>query len=489
MRGTIVDEQGEPIPFAEARLDPGFGAPRRARTDAAGAYEFLMGVTGHAFVDVDRRGFLPARVTVDASWRTDRIRVALRKGRAVEAVVLSEGEPVMGAEVVFLRRVEPEGREELVHAYSDPEGKVRVVGVPPGASLAWARTAALRCVEAPLEDRMWFRLESRPPVVGRVRDDAGKPVVGLAIAVEPRSVPGVVTDKEGRFRLEGLAPAEYRLVVERSDEFLGLRRTVVPGRRVELTVERVRGPHRLRVDVATARAQLARVELRGAGWRRVRWLAPADRVVVFPGLPPGSVRLVADAPGFQDATRDVVVAGDKPETNYGIELPRAGTVRLRATVAARVFVQTVHGEPAPVVTVKLEKGKLDKGERTIAGFGPGRYRFLSRAPGEAIVVREIDVGEKDPPHDLDLTGGAAASLVVTVTDGAGSPVRGATIEMVTEGGYLYKTGRKTDETGVARLSRLILGRVVLVAWKGDDRVEKALEVTPGASLEAQLELP
>ena len=276
----------------------------------------------------------------------------------------------------------------------------------------------------------------------------------------------------------------YRIVVEKSDAHLGVRRTVAPGNRIDLLLERVRGPHRLRIAVATARSQRARVELRGRGWRRVRWLPPDRREVVFVGLPAGTLQVMIDAPGFQDAERDVAVAEDKIETRYEVDLPRAGTVRLRATAGAQVLVQTVRGEPAPTVTLKLEKGEAE-----LSGFGPGRYRFLSRAAGEAIVVREIDVGEKDPPRELDLTGGEAAKLTVTVTDGAGSPVRGASIEILTEGGFLYRTGQKTGEDGVVELSRLILGRVILVAYKGDDRAEQALEVKPGADLESELVLP
>ena len=161
-------------------------------------------------------------------------------------------------------------------------------------------------------------------------------------------------------------------------------------------------------------------------------------------------------------------------THLTVKLPRAGTIHLKATPGARVVIQTVSGEPAPVVTMRLEEGR-----REIAGFGPGRYRFLSRAKGEAIVVKEIDVGDRDAPRVLDLTGGAASTLKVRVVDADDNPVRGVAIKLVTEGGFPFPTGQRTDANGEVVLKRLILGRIRVVATKDGIHGEGLLDIEPG----------
>ncbi|MHC4940191.1 MAG: carboxypeptidase regulatory-like domain-containing protein [Planctomycetota bacterium] len=479
--GTVVNDENEPVAFARVLLDPGFGAPRIARTDASGAFEFPVGVTGFAFVQVNRRGYLPARATVDANWRTDRLRIALRKGRAIEGEVLHDGEPMLGAEVIFYRRGKPNGRIEVARAYSDAEGRIAVRALPPAAEFAEARFGSLRSGELAIERRTWFRLERYPSIAGIIRDDAGKPVAGLTVSVDPRNVPDVVTDAEGRFRFSELRLPEYEVVVDATDTTSGIRRKAPLGARIELVLERVRGPHRLALTLDSARAHPARVELRGPGWRKVRWLGAQERRAVFTGLATGTYQVAVDTPGYEDEVRDVAVAEDEEESSYALDLARSGTLRLKGTAGATVYIQTLGGEPAPVVSTRLEEGG---GE--LAGFGPGRYRIIARAKGELIVIREIEVGEKDPPRELDLTGGKAATLRVRVTDGDRTPVRGVSITVSTPSGFELPIGEMTDEQGVATLSRLVGGSLTLVAVKQDRRATKVLEIKPGGAHEATL---
>ncbi|MHC4409409.1 MAG: carboxypeptidase regulatory-like domain-containing protein [Planctomycetota bacterium] len=481
--GTVVNEKDEPVAFAQVRLDPGFGAARIARTNEAGAFEFPIGVSGFAFVHVARRGYLPARATVDASWRVDRVRIRLRKGLAFESQVRAGSNAVLGAEVSLYRRMPRDRRALVARAYSDPSGRVVLDGLPPNADLVVARAAGTSSGEQLFEPKMTLRLVKKPPIRGVVHDDAGKPVAGLSIRVEPLHAPASVTDERGSYEIPGLAPRAYVLSVEANDRFLEFRRDVEPGSRLDFTVERMRGTHRLGIAISPERAHPTRVELRGADWRRVRWVEPSGRLAVFEGLPAGTFQVVAAAPGFQDTTAEVVVAADKQSITQSVVLSRAGTIRLKATAGATVVIQTLQGEPAPAVSLALAGGS---GE--LAGFGPGRYRFLSRAPGEIIVVEEIDVGEKDPPRDLDLSGGPASTLKITVTDSARNPVRGVSIDLLTEGGLRFPTGVMTDDKGVATLARLIRGRLVIVAQKGDLRSEKAIAIGSGAAYEAALVL-
>ena len=150
-------------------------------------------------------------------------------------------------------------------------------------------------------------------------------------------------------------------------------------------------------------------------------------------------------------------------------------------MGAKVIVQTLSGKPAPIVTMALADGT-----KTLRGFGPGKYRFIARAKGELIVIRAVELGPNAPPRDLDLRGGPASELVVTVTDGA-DPVVGARVT-IEQDGFVSPRPARTDENGKATLTRLFLGPVTVRAKKGDAEGVASVDVKPGARLAAAVTL-
>ena len=63
-----------------------------------------------------------------------------------------------------------------------------------------------------------------------------------------------------------------------------------------------------------------------------------------------------------------------------------------------------------------------------------------------------------PPQEVNLHGGKAATLKLTVRDAAGDPVQGAEIALVTKGGFEWRVpGRKTDADGTLTLRRIFGG--------------------------------
>ena len=156
-------------------------------------------------------------------------------------------------------------------------------------------------------------------------------------------------------------------------------------------------------------------------------------------------------------------------------MERAGTLVLKASRGARLVVQTLAGQPSPVVSRRLESERVEVG-----GFGPGRYRLIARAPEEIIVIREISVGAKDGPREVDLVGGAASTLEVLVKGADGSPLEGVSIDLLTEGGFTYRTSKRTDAEGKATITRLILGPLQVVARLGEERVDKGIRIEAGA---------
>jgi hypothetical protein len=327
--------------------------------------------------------------------------------------------------------------------------------------------------EGALVGPLTLELKEHLPWSGTVRSDAGYPLKGAVVHCGERRV---TTDEAGRFLFDNLPVRRYQLRVEapkhRPVEVRGH-----PGRPLELVAESRFGERSIAVAVKGERSGEARVVLRRTWPPRVRRSARSDLPgrVVFEGLPPGPYDLAVTAEGHLDHTREVVVAD--VDLEVPVTLARGGSVRLEASRGAAVAIQAVRGKAPPVVALRLADGV-----RELRGFGPGRYRFISRAPGELIVVKEADLGPSTPPVRLDLRGGKESTLTVSVVNLLDEPMEGAEILLLTEGGFAHNTRRKTGADGRVVLTRLLGGRLHVVAQRGNRVGRAALDVTPGAKL-------
>jgi len=262
-------------------------------------------------------------------------------------------------------------------------------------------------------------------------------------------------------------PARHEAVRARARPGLPLRLEAVSRfGELALVVEVAAGPPYF--EVALRRREEPRVRRRGTGDR-------ATPHVRFAGLPPGAYDLEVSATGFLPAARAVTLAG--AETKVDVALERGGTLTLKATPGASVAVFAIEGREPPLVALKLATGA-----QTLRDFGPGRYRFLSRAPGELVVVKEIELSPSTPPAELDLRGGAASTLVVEVKDAAGDPVAGAQLTLVAEGGFERNVARRTDAAGRVEVDHLFQGRMEIRASAGDRLGAAALDVEPAQAL-------
>ncbi|NJN14511.1 MAG: carboxypeptidase regulatory-like domain-containing protein [Planctomycetes bacterium] len=187
--------------------------------------------------------------------------------------------------------------------------------------------------------------------------------------------------------------------------------------------------------------------------------------------------------GFLEARALAEVRGEAGSTVVRVKVERGGSVHLVASKGASVAVQTVRGRPAALAALELSGGESD-----LADLGPGLYRFISRAPGELIVVREIELGPTTLPQTLDLRGGKEATLEILVADRAGAPIEGAEITLVTAGGFPWNTRKRTDAQGALRLTRLIEGAIEVRAQRGDAIAAGRVEVVGGGTLHLRLEL-
>jgi Carboxypeptidase regulatory-like domain len=312
------------------------------------------------------------------------------------------------------------------------------------------------------------------PLSGRLVSDAGFPLAGAKVRCGGREV---ATDREGRFAFDPL-PAKPQRVEVAPERHFPLAAEARPGSPVELVATSRFGEARLEVDVTGA--SLFAVEL------AARFDPPVARravstPAVFEGLAPGSYDLRVRAPGCLELARVVEV----PAGGLRIDaaLVRGGTLRLVSSRGASVAIFAVRGKAPPVVALKLADGS-----QTLSDLGPGLYRFVSRADGELVVVKEIELDPTTPPKELDLRGGKDSTLTVEVKDATGAPVAGAEITLATEGGFSRKVGGKTDASGRLKVERLFEGRMHVRAALGDRLGESALDTTPGTALNVTVTL-
>ena len=327
----------------------------------------------------------------------------------------------------------------------------------------------------PAADQVELITHPRMSLRGTLTSDAGHPLVGVEIRSDGKRA---ITAADGGWDF-GEVSVTLWIVEAEPEDHAPASWTAYPGDDLPMVAESRFGDLSLEVEVLDAPGEVVvTIERRSKPRvRRERHLAHSS----FEHLPVGTYDVTIRAEARLDEQR-VVELGEN--TQLQIPTREAGTLSLFATPGASVVIQTLEGEPAPVVVVELAEGA-----RKLHGFGPGRYRFLSRADGELIAIREVTCGPQSPPQEVDLRAGKAATLTVTVQDRTGDPVEGAKVSLATEAGFELPYTKLTDRNGRAVIKRLPEGKVEVRASLGGRLAGTTVEIVAGAALQAAIELP
>jgi hypothetical protein len=472
MRGRVADALGRGVGGAVVKLagDVTFVA----NTDEGGVFVHDAVPRGLVRLAARAPGFLETAVRLDAGAAGDEVTLSLSRGAAVAGRAVREGAPVTGARVSALDA----GGAEVAFGYTDAQGRFLFGGVPLAAARLVAADASGASLGVPLGaieeggrgGPYLLEVKDHLPLAGTLRSDAGSPLADVRVRCGGREA---TTDGLGRFSFDRL-PARAQRIEATPDRHFPVVADVRPGSPVDLVATSRFGEAKLEVEVTGA--ALFAVELAARADPPVTRQASASPAV-FEGLAPGSYVVRVVAPGCLEFSQVVgVPAGG---AKLAVVLARGGTLTLVASPGASVAIFAVRGKAPPVVALKLAEGT-----QTLSDFGPGLYRFVSRAEGEMVVVKEIELGPTTPPKDLDLRGGKESTLVVAVRDATGAPVPGAEITLATESGFSRKVGGKTDANGQLKIDRLFDGRNYIRASLGDRLGEASLDVEPGAALSA-----
>ncbi len=454
VRGRIVDEANKSVPDVRVTANDGDGPDLVTWTDERGAYQFSVALHGMITLRAERPGWRPLSLRVDAG-RDERMTLSLPRGRVVQGVVKRGEQPAMGVRV----------RAGDAMAYTDADGAFTINGAPTGALAVVAdgsgwRSPAVRLAAGSDPAEVALPLYDRLPIAGRLRNDAGVPLADVAITIGARRV--VQTAADGTFNAGRLRIRRVTLRAQPTDHG-AVRAEAWPGDTVDLVAESRYGAAALAIAPADPRAPRGEttIVIERNEKPHVRRVASGGPSATFQHLLAGLYTVTVHREGALPTTAQVAVAAQK-KTRWQYALEHGGSVRVVSTPGATVVIQTLTGKPSPVRVLELAEGA-----RRLERLGPGTYRFIGRAKGELLVVREAKLGPTTPPTTIDMRGGKAAQLRVTVQDDDGRPVAGARLRVESASGFTWAARKKTGADGTVTLDRLVGGRLEVSA-KSDD---------------------
>ncbi|MEM8962789.1 MAG: carboxypeptidase-like regulatory domain-containing protein [Acidobacteriota bacterium] len=432
--GRVVDDTGLPVPGAvvygnqdllsvSGRVD---SAPAEATSDDAGQFVVADLEPGRThWFSVKAEGFTDTMLTGLVPPLDEPVLVTLDRLGGLRGQVLDDaGEPVTGYTVSARREVEANERVEV----DDPEGRYQLSGLTPGSHRVSVQAEGF--LDAVLTDVVVqtgvvtadvdLTLRRGAVVVGRVTDEAEKPIAGARVGVEITDAiratwgggSAAITDDEGNYRLDGVEPGRRMLNV--------------------FAMRYLSSRHELEVQVDED--NVLDVELR-------RGFTLAGRVLEADGTPATGARVDLAPPGDRHGTvertdddgrfRAVNLAagayqlratgasgsqGDLPEP-LRLEADLDGAEIVLEDVAARVLgvVRGVTGDDTSrvfvyaidEVSVQFLEGKVDyQGAFRFDGLAPGVWQITARHPtSQATDVVTLELGPRDERRvelDLDL---------------------------------------------------------------------------------------
>ena len=499
---------------------------------------------GEFQVHVDCKGYISAeryaRVTI-ADKSVSGLRWEIASGRTIRGVVVDAGgKGVEGLDVRAEAKVDPSKprvqQTRSASGYTDAEGRFDLAGLLAGAyevtlsaydpsrATPEKPTAVSLSAERDVED-VRITLPATGELKGTVRDPQGRPVTDVQVTLKDgkRGQWAEVID-DGSFRLENVAPGEYRVAVDRDgrimrtpgtsdDDVQGEKVTIREGgaQTVQLVVEgraeQIAGVVRdesggpvvdafieatLESDSAGASGGAAR-NSRWAGLFDTPNLSDVDGRFTLKNLSPGKHTLRAHRKGGGEAILEHVGSGSDVVLTIAATGRLAGTVALRGAGPPEDFTVSVVDE-------KTGFSRQDSFFRTggawsLVELPAGTYKIkVGAGGGSAEVEATMTAGQDNTGLRIELA--PKVTVRGTVVDLEGKPVPGLRVG-IDNGGSSSSGGDEqklniTDDAGRYEVTQAPTGKVQIGVYSENWRNAEYSPVmvpTVITASEAVVELP
>jgi hypothetical protein len=388
IRGVVVDPKGEPAEEINVNAQMKGGDPRGQRpgawsfTEKDGTFELTGLLPGTYDLDVRvwEEDYVapiePTTVTLEAGQDLEGVRIELDASGSITGNVEDEqGEPLANVQVRArgLERGWGNGTKTA------DDGTFEIKAVRPGeyrvtASQGWRHQlrapgkgdddvqGELVRVASGDTTEVTLVLERKDGVIrGQVVDEDGGPVPDAFLAAERESESAaasgdrarmsvrwgwdrkpVLSDQDGRFEIEDLAPGKYTVHANRKGGGEGIVEHVEVGADVTVRIEptaKLAGTVKVKGGAALDRFTVMVRERKKAVYRRDQCFKTGGKWSVD-GLPAGTYEVHAEAPEGTGEKKGIELAENEQRTDIVIELGGKGTIR-----GSVVDLET--GEPVP----------------------------------------------------------------------------------------------------------------------------------------------
>jgi protocatechuate 3,4-dioxygenase beta subunit len=505
VEGRVIGPDGRPLPHARVVVEQSAAAPSRdTTTDSNGDYALEAVEPGRRLLTATAgRQSLQTSEELEVELGVNRLDFYLTAGVEVSGRALADDGSAVDDAVVLLHPSDGQGHSpDSTRTAGD--GSFRLENVSPGI-YDWQVMHAdysLESALAPLE-------VAEQPLLGlQLRMARGARLAGVLTGLDPPELASASVmalrepeefrtgsiDSDGSYQITNLGPGEWFVWA------------TAGGRRAQEEIEIPAGARetRLDLDFASGLVLRGRVLRQGAPQPNLRVRVASGEVASSAGDATdhqGRFELHGlEAASYELTVRDYATGFEHRET---VDLRRDDeiTIELSSATLSGTVVARADGTPVAGASVTLTAAGFDEtlgggrqgattdrdGRFMLTDLAPGSYQLTVQREGHATASREIVVGPRDVPRELEIELDRVEGLVLRVFSHLGTPVNALAWAALDAGGRPVAGGTElATSAGLVRLTTVPDGAWTLLLSSAGSALDTSRVQAPAEERRIQL---